>query len=116
MDAQARTYSVWSHLAAMVFVQVSHPFSLLCSLLCASCAPGGPVVAPPAVLCRLRSRLVRRLGLFTAEWRMPQPAKTKRKKEPPPIPPPEIKIGILAFRLVSERIHFPRVTASLMTR
>jgi hypothetical protein len=28
VDAQARTYSVWSHLAAMVFVQLAHAFSL----------------------------------------------------------------------------------------
>ena len=28
MDAQARSYSVWSHLAAMVFVQLAHAFSL----------------------------------------------------------------------------------------
>ncbi len=33
VDAQARTYSVWSHRAAMVFVHLSHAFSLLCSLL-----------------------------------------------------------------------------------
>jgi hypothetical protein len=28
VDAKARTYSVWSHLAAMVFVQLAHAFSL----------------------------------------------------------------------------------------
>ena len=28
VDTQARTYSVWSHLAAMVFVQLAHAFSL----------------------------------------------------------------------------------------
>ena len=28
VDAQARTYPVWSHLAAMVFVQLAHAFSL----------------------------------------------------------------------------------------
>ena len=28
VDAQARSYSVWSHLAAMVFVQLAHAFSL----------------------------------------------------------------------------------------
>jgi hypothetical protein len=28
VDALARSYSVWSHLAAMVFVQLAHAFSL----------------------------------------------------------------------------------------
>ena len=51
VDAKARTYSVWSHLAAMVFVQLAHAFSLndVCDCLrLKRKAVAGFGVTPPA--------------------------------------------------------------------